>query len=460
MALVPEAEVAVAAQASLEHRAVSSGAEATTNTEGWAHIVGVAQGIHYLRVTGPEYAPTFSAELQLDPADDLLLDDITLMRPATLRVTWQGELEPALGATVSVDAATQVATCGWQLARWGVSQTDAKAVLLEDLPPGPWLISLLVGVDDSSEIARQPVHLAPGETRDLVFDLSGNTFHGTVEDTGGPIEGTLRFVRLDADAEPPELRASTDQQGNFSLVSAPGAYRVEVTRHRVSPESSDKRATVARVVLDDPEEPVTIQLPSSAIRGWVEDDDGTPLADVWVRAHENNDRAAGVRRVGWPQAVKSGTDGTFSFEDLAAATWTLRAYRENLRSRPMSLHLADEETRDGVTLVLAEGPRLRGRVTTAGIPITSALGAASMTDINGAELGGGVFHTDDSGHFETIFAPRSEGVANLWLQAPGKPITTWALRVPDDTVLEVPPVGGRLTLKGRFAQHPTILHNG
>ncbi len=204
--------------------------------------------------------------------------------------------------------------------------------------------------------------------------------------TSGP-DGTFRIRGLEAGRHHVVARLARDPRkgGSFRLA------RAETVVHKGAPAT------------------VRLKFPVGlSIRGTVTGSDGSPVAEVMVRAMPDRDRLDKKAilegaEVPMPGSAMSQADGSFAIDYLAAGSYRLIAHKEGMTTSDEVEAKAGDE---GVKLVMSVQPKIRGRVVLEdGSPV-------KHFKLNRREL-----HTDD-GRFAELFYAR-EGSVELLVEAEG-----------------------------------------
>ncbi|CAN5909104.1 hypothetical protein BH11MYX3_BH11MYX3_17810 [soil metagenome] len=225
---------------------------------------------------------------------------------------------------------------------------------------------------------------------------------------------TVRVATADGkavDGATVELRGIDDQQATtkagvatFSTV-IPGGY--QLAGHAPGMAHSFQWLQVGS---GDNDAQLTL-VAGAKVVGTVVDDKGTPVAGARIVYSGASDwmQQADDRK----DAVVSGTDGGFAFEALPAGSFRFVATHDDLAPGTSTLVTLDGKTeRTGVTITMAAGAVIRGRVVDANNqPVASArvrIGLALRTMIVAAPRQA---FTDDKGAFEIKAMPRRELIA-------------------------------------------------
>ncbi len=208
-------------------------------------------------------------------------------------------------------------------------------------------------------------NVAAGTSGLLLTLAEGETLAGfVVDDAGAPVTRfRVQAVRRLSD-EPWDVDWSTrlgrsvrDEAGRFELEGLmPGTYDLSVGAKGYSAGSSTGVEVPAAG-------PVRIVLHSGArVSGVVLDDAGGPVAGAEVSArvtHLEESSRGTVPTRSYVEPVRTGRDGRFSLEGIAAGTLELSAtHEERGASEPLRLELAAAEERAGLVLTLVPYGRI------------------------------------------------------------------------------------------------------
>ena len=364
-----------------------------TGRDGRFDVFGLGAGTHRVLVHHPEFAPALAAGISVETGNETGAD-VTLERGV-----------PVVGRLV--DPAREPAS---------------GQVVLADLDGAPALsFSLVVradaGADGSFQLARLPVgsHVltatAPGfvtrrvevEVRraDAKVDLgdvameAGHAIRGRVKNSsaapiagarviGYPARGGMGVAGLSG-----PLEASTDAEGRFVVAApTPGAYRLQVGApgHAPGQQVADAGGPEVQIVLTA----------AGTITGSVVDERGRALEGALASAEA-------ARAEGAEPEIRTGEDGRFVLENLAAVTYvvTVRA-PDRVRKVVSGVQVAAGATVDVGTLRMDPGATLRGTVvdgTGTAVPgaVVQVQGASETFAFDGNEAAA---TTDAAGAFE------------------------------------------------------------
>lgn len=367
---------------------------AFTDDRGWARLYGLPPGAAHLLVepTPPEpalshgaegapadplaipFAPTdllphATEEIALRPRTEELLDEIVLPVPARLeaRIAEPPEgddLTLAVGLEGEFDLATSVVRLRQQV-------PADETVVFAPLPPGLWRTNArLEGPERSTSfpLAGQILDLFPGAHEILMLETDARKRHGRVTYRGEGLPARLDFLADDESIRKrPNARAAED--GRFTvLVEDEGVYTVRVQQlHPDGPgDEPGIYAMVPQVEVDGARE-LSIEIPAGEVSGVVVTEDGTPLTTGAVRARQDRElepedtpRGRLARRLETGGLI--GEDGTFEIVALGPGSWTLEAIRDDLRSDPRVIELAEDSVRANLRLVVRPRSELEVRV--------------------------------------------------------------------------------------------------
>lgn len=268
--------------------------------------------------------------------------------------------------------------------------------------------------------------LSPGPYYLNVADGAGNTWDGrrievegaaTVSVEVSPVEVEGRLTRkgepLAADIwfemGPMTAATAANAEGRFAC-TLPKEGRWDVRL-----ESGSTHVTVGDVDVRVPpgksRASVEIDLAATRLRGIVVDLAGKPQANFTVFAMRNG----GVQH----SEARSGSDGAFEIEDLPVGEYSVEARWRNLQTRRVTVSLK-EDPEAAIRLVVEEGNRIRGTVTSqwgpvAGAGVSGFPVGAFQPGVPTARLAA---TTDSAGSFEVTLPPGAQA-ADLLILPPG-----------------------------------------
>lgn len=304
------------------------------------------------------------------------------------------------------------------------------------VPPGKWTVT--VSAPGHAPVSIGDVDLGPGETKEgLVFRLGrGSVVSGTVVDdqSGIPIPGAAvswaeagsssarqfpggMLVRAqDEDA------TATDDNGRFEFAGLPGNERITVAAQdwAHSPGSAD--------VTTGDDATLTIRLSSGAeIDGILVGADGSAISGGNVEL----DPLGGD---GAPQSSATDAAGTFVFDHLNAGSYQLTGRLDARSTLPKNVAVAAGQSASGITLTLAGGAAVAGKVT----GLSAADLAALRIRAAGANGFSGSAIPDASGGYEIDGVPPGEvRVTGTVTGTEGRSLTRTGEISDSDTPVEV-----------------------
>jgi len=318
----------------------------------------------------------------------------------------------------------------------------------EDLPPGTWSFSAQAPGYRRTEL--HGVEILPGEpTEELVFSLKTDvSLVGRVVDaaTGLGVADAKVSYQDSTVPETPDWNfrlnmrsVTTDPDGNFKLEALwPG--KVIIIVH--SPGYADAR----KEVVAGEERFAEIKLGTGgSVSGRVDAEDANIVtSEAWVELWDVGGQSG--------MSIRTDEAGAFSFYNLRAGRYRIRAETSHGQTRPREILLRENERLTGVLLVLEEGATIRGRV--------RGLAPGELQRLRVLALGPRDFMTSASTDPEGVFILRgvpAGGVRVSAMMRSGRSISKF-IEVPEDIPelsLDIDfPSGSRLSGQVRQAGQP------
>ncbi len=347
--------------------------------------------------------------------------------------------------------------------------SDDGTFLLEDVPPGTWSVvveakgyqtaragNVVVEEGGTAQNVEVKASLGARLTGRVLDALSGQPVPGATVTPGatGPAGGPLAALAADVSES-----LTTDADGSFVLEGiAPGKVPLTVTH----PDYSDVHQTV-----DAKEGSSTAEIRMTAgggLGGVVYSDAGQPLPGADVVLQAAGDTGFGRALAGGSSAVTDGA-GHFRFDHLTAGRYSLSASLRSQTSAPLTVVLADGQSRDDAVLQIAAGATLQGVVS--GIPDSWKNGMTVTA--SGADSWAGSTKTGADGSFQftgvppgTVtlrgtagdFAGSSRSVTKQVDMPEGQPVVQTELVFDPGFVLS-----GRVTRAGQPLANVTVVAN-
>ncbi|MDQ3283543.1 MAG: hypothetical protein M3Q69_19245, partial [Acidobacteriota bacterium] len=271
-----------------------------------------------------------SARLRTAAGSTVAVDPLPIPEPASLVVVPRlaAETRERLPNARIDSVALELVEEGLRAQRRNAQFEKTGEASFTGLRPGKW--QLVVIVEGSGTIQPVPVddvELRPGETRRLDVVVEPPVFNGRVVRGGDAVPAQVAF------GDPPGADAvirstRTDPLGRFVvLLPKRGTYRVKVTP-LAEPET---RIDLGEVDFSDPAQPVTLELPSSALAVRVRKR-GEPAHDVEVIATLRRTTAYGTGEEVRRRAQTNGS-GDARIEALLPGRWLVQATEPSTRSR-------------------------------------------------------------------------------------------------------------------------------
>lgn len=306
-----------------DHGSLMAVADGTADAEGKLLLGGLPGDREVtLEASEPESQFTGTTRVRIEAGRTTVVDRLAIPQPATLIVAprlaadFRTRYRDAKIQSITIDPLGTVRS----EERRSASLNEAGEAVFERLRPGRWQALVLIQAAGTMQpLPLDPVELASGDSRLLDDVLEPPVFEGRVVSRG---EGVYARVAFGDPPGPESLTRSmnTDRSGRFAmLLPKTGTYRVSVMALTQDPQLVE----LGELQLDDPNVPVTIELPQGTLRVRVRDDE-KPLANsnvtaTLVRTTSYGHVAETVR------SVKTGADGEARLESMLPGRWLIQA---------------------------------------------------------------------------------------------------------------------------------------
>ena len=285
---------------------------------------------------------------------------------------------------------------------------DDGAFVIEDVPAGTWDVEASAAGYRRGRTAGITVEEGATAEGAEIKLVKGPGLSGRVLDARGSRPVLDATVRADLSTGRPRFRMGpdagdnetmTDADGHFEMQGlAPGTYTLTASH----PSFSEKSETV-----DLKEGPASIEIrlgQGGTISGTVLSA-GRPVVGAGVSLGAAGDSARGP--FGDEQQAVSDDSGRFRFERLNPGRYSVTASLRGQSSSPVDVALPAADASQDVSLLLADGATIRGRVS----GLAEAARAGVSVTANGPESYFASTRTGAEGTFELTGAPR--GTINL-----------------------------------------------
>ena len=285
---------------------------------------------------------------------------------------------------------------------------DDGAFVIEDVPAGTWDVEVSAAGYQRGRTAGITVEEGATAEGAEIKLVKGPGLSGRVLDARGSRPVLDATVRADLSTGRPRFRMGpdagdnetmTDADGHFEMLGlAPGTYTLTASH----PSFSEKSETV-----ELKEGPASIEIrlgQGGTISGTVLGG-GRPVVGAGVSLGAAGDSARGP--FGDEQQAVSDDSGRFRFERLNPGRYSVTASLRGQSSSPVDVALPTADASQDVSLLLAEGATIRGRVS----GLAEAARAGVSVSANGPESYFASTRTGAEGTFELTGAPR--GTINL-----------------------------------------------
>jgi hypothetical protein len=380
-------------------QAVRRSLSGRVSDRGFFQISGVPVGDYHLAVDVKGLVSQ-SISVRVAPGVEArLLEPIRLTPPASLAVSIVPPVDPQ-GQPWRLELAGLTYVPGRERAELQGTTSAGGDWDATGLSPGPYVLTVADGRGNTWDARRLDIMGPAAES----FVMAAVEVEGRVTRKREPLAADVTF-----EMGPMAIKTTANAEGRFAC-SLPKEGRWEV---RVKNESAN--ATVASVEVRVPPGKsrtwVEIDLAATRLRGTVVDLAGQPQRGFTVLANSVGEAASSL--------AQSGSDGTFEINDLPVGEYAVMARSSRLQSRRTTVSLT-EDAETTVQLVIEEGNRIRGIV-------TSAWGAVAGAGVAGFPVGAVqpgvttgklVVTTDQAGSFEITLPPGAQA-ADLLILPPG-----------------------------------------
>jgi hypothetical protein len=382
-------------------------AEATTDAKGWAAFRTLGnEPVQLIAWTADGRVAHLSGVLPLTIGDERL-EQLDLELPGSLRIDVVRDAD-AEGVDFTGVSLHPAAGSPWPRLLELRAPAGADGAAFDSVPAGAWVArgEARVRGGNLQNIGRTEIHVQPGAPVTATLSFSGLVYRGKVTGGRNPVtDGFLYLERSDGGSK--GNQSALIEDGRFAvLLEEPGTFSVSIQRR-----DGSRIAVAEPIAFESASKETVVRLGDAQIAGIVENAEGKPVANMRIDARRNNDGRAAAQA-----EARSDSTGRFSFDELAAGTWTLVARNDRDQSADVTVEALPGRATDGIRLVVRELHRLRGKVVFAnGTPAAhaallvrdSSLGEASVTAM-----------ADDRGEFELRHTSPLDGkVANVFVRA-------------------------------------------
>lgn len=420
----------------------SGGAPVETSGDGAFRFEPVSAGVYVVEAGKRGFVAQRGAAVEVDGDMDGL--EIRLELGTTLRGRIRGLAQEELAqvdvkAHVTGPPLTEQLKFGFLEAVRSGQVDDEGAYTLEDLGPGTWNVTALLGRGGGREASGTVTIEAGAAEAELDLEFrTGGTLSGLVLKNGAPLAGAevgaLRWLPQSS------ARTMTDQEGRFRLEHLPaGTYWVMVADMMVTHHAEEMD-----LVADDRE--VTFEIRTSTIEGHVrETSPGDPIRGVelrleWPMTEESSLPLLAGRMIGGGGRTTSDSQGFFRFADVPEGTWRLVASKDGYA--PARRTVESGEDRIELALPRTEGIRFQAVLASGTVPSKVT---ASVLDSSGREITGGTYRAAGTGgSFRITTVPA--GSWKLWIGAKDGAFVQRSFTAPGELGQIVLPPAGKLKL--------------
>jgi hypothetical protein len=380
-------------------QAVRRSLSSRVSERGFFQISGVPVGDYHAAVDTKGLVSEAASVRVVPGVEARLLEPIRLSPPASLAVTVAPPVDPR-GHPWRLDLAGLDHVPGRERVEEQGSTTASGDWNVTGLPHGPYALTVADANGSTWDVRRLEIS---GPTTES-FVMAAVEVEGRLTRKHEPLAAGVTF-----EMGPMTAKATANAEGRFAC-TLPQEGRWDV---RVKNEST--HVTVGDVEVRVPPGKsrawVDIDLAATRLRGTVVDLAGKPQAGFTVLASRVGGSGSSYSRIA--------DDGTFEINDLPVGEYSVVARSSRLQSRRMAVTLA-EDVETSVHLVIEEGNRIRGIVTSPWGAVTGAGVAgfpvgATPPGIPSSRL---VATTDPAGMFEIALPPGAQA-ADLLILPPG-----------------------------------------
>ena len=378
--------------------------ETYSDGEGGYTLDGLSGGEVALVATHGEYAPSEIVTVELRAG--ALLDDVLLQLRTGAKLTgevYDKEGKPASDARIILQDPNN-----WDTR---MLKTDARGTfLVENLRPGSWNVTALVGQIDSVDAsvdASDPaaaaeatsafmdnmrftmVNLDDGDEEHVVLGappedpvkVSGKVTHAG-DGAGGAM---ISFFPDGAEGFSAMKFTVVKSNGSYEVaLDKPGRYHVQVQLNTSGGSMSQENVEYSEEIPKREEHRLDIELPTGRITGRVTGPDGNPSANTRMTLTTSGGMAMGTFMGGQYAEITTDSNGVYTFDFLRPGTYDLAAGGAMFggafgtaspqgRVIRSALKLSEGDLLDGIDFRLKEAGDITGKVTDPnGRPIQSA----------------------------------------------------------------------------------------
>lgn len=326
---------------------------------------------------------------------------VTITNADVTGLVWRVTPGSSLTGKVTTRAGTPVGDARITARAAGPVQRGAKTYLSASTKPdgsyelggmvaGTWNVE--VSSDDGVAPPKLTVEIAGASlTRDFVLD-EGGTLRGVIVDARGApvphVEVTIARQRQRVLVSFTETQVQTGSDGTFAFTAlVPGSYAITANYPRGGPvrRADNAKEQLEEVVVENAKTTdvrIAIEDATAAIRGTVVDAKGAPIGDAFVNALRQEPEQEMQEALRWTFDEKlrlTAPDGSFAIGNLAAGTYSVRAYRRGGGDAIVE----NVKTGTQVKIQILDGATLEGTVT-----------GATADELSVTANGGGIGRTE------------------------------------------------------------------
>ena len=390
---------------------------ARTDSAGLALMSGVTAPLATARLARPGWTERREPALSASPGT-FAFREAPLERSGSLRAVITRDGAPAAGADCQIRSFDPAAEPGTQQERWRTVFTgtaDARGICrAAGLASGSYsLRARPTGVGTADAAAVRTVGIEPGREVEVHLDLRSIVLEGSVLEGERPAMGyrvEISTLGSGGSSAEPSVATATDDEGRFRvLLWSAGEHFLTLK------DGSGNTALFERVLVEEPQTTVDLQLAAEKVAGMVTDREGRPIPGAFVGVRWRKHRL-------W--RVTAGQDGRFACPvEAGGGAIELSASAPGYHpSEPLGLEVPASGAPPPAVLVLERKSEITGVLrSAAGLPVGGAWVASYDVGPDGMPWKLGAATTDADGRFAVPVS--KNGPTRLFVTGPGCPLS-------------------------------------
>lgn len=412
-----------------------------TRNGGWVRLVGLPTGksiIFVMRQTGRR-TPGLSEPYKIEAGRQLIIDPLPLPPPARVEVDVNIPSDAVkAGLRLLFVSAASTGENPWPKRSPLFANMIGTHAEFDDLPPGMWTINILgsIGEGVATELAKETLILAGGESRIVALNVTSGVQRGRVLYSGRGVRGSLTF-RTKRSAP---ITIHLDAEGRFVAPLRSDTYSVEFSQR--PDEGKLGYVTLADVRVSGDDRPVDIELPDGRIRGRVMTADA-PVGGVHVvAASMHYPRVPDGNLTDLRLETISDRDGTFAFDVVAEGSWAVEASDGGRSSERVNIDIHQHQAVDDITLELQKNETITGQVITATGEVAASSDVVIALPVNGRMPIMTAARTGPRGDFSIQVRPEQvDAFANIKVRMRDGSASCVRQTLRDPLLVQLPPMG-------------------